>query len=89
MIPKPSRPAVRATKRNINSRYNIHPESRQLPHMDRGEGAEKSKNIQKPQNHDNDHDSIQNRLNGSCHRYVAINQPEENTHHDQDHYELN
>jgi len=45
----------------------------------------KSKNIQKPQNYGNDHDNIQDRLNGSCHWYEAINQPEENTNHDQDH----
>jgi len=57
--------------------------------MDRGERAEKSKNIQKPQNYTDDHNPIQNRLNRSCHRYVAINQPEENTNYDQDHYELN
>jgi len=57
--------------------------------MDHGEGTDKSKNIQEPQNYDNDYNTIQDRLNGSCHRYVAINQPEENTHHDQDHDELN
>jgi len=43
-----------------------------------------SKNIQKPQNYGNDHDNIQDRLDGSCHWYEAINQPEENTNHDQD-----
>jgi hypothetical protein len=66
----------------------VRAEPRQLPHMDRGERAEKSKNIQKPQNYDDDHDSIQDRLDRSCHRYMAINQPEENTNYDQDHYEL-
>jgi hypothetical protein len=63
-------------------------EPRQLPYMDRGQRAEKSKNIQQPQYYANDNDSIQDRLDRSGHRYVAINQPEENTHHDQDHYEL-
>jgi len=57
--------------------------------MDHGEGIEKSKNIQEPQNYDNDHNAIQDRLDGSRHRHVAINQPEENTNHDQDHYDLN
>jgi len=44
----------------------------------------KSKNIQEPQNHENDHDSIQDRLNGSCHWYEVIDQPEENPNHDED-----
>jgi hypothetical protein len=57
--------------------------------MDHGEGTEKSKNIQEPQNYDNHHNTIQDRLNGSRHRYVAINQPEENTNHDQGHDDLN
>jgi hypothetical protein len=110
-----SRPALRATKRNISDQYiiaysmvsdfldraethrdsfssqlcTVRAEPRQLPHMDRGERAEKSKNIQEPQNYPDNHDSIQDRLNRSCHRYVAINQSEENTNHDQDQYELN
>jgi len=57
--------------------------------MDHGAGIENSKNIQEPENYDNNHDSIQDRLNRSGHRYVAINQPEENANYDQDHYELN
>jgi hypothetical protein len=57
--------------------------------MDHGKGTEKSKNIQEPQNYDNDHNTIQDRLNGSRHRYAAINQSEENAHHDQSHYDLN
>jgi|GEM_PF-5049702 len=49
----------------------------------------KSKNIQKPQNHGNDHDCIQDGLNRSLHWYEAIDQPEENTNHDQDQQYLN
>ena len=44
----------------------------------------KSKNIQEPQDHDNDRDDIQDRLDGSCHRDETVNQPEENPNHDQD-----
>jgi hypothetical protein len=47
------------------------------------EGMEKSKNIQEPQNYENDHDSIQDRLDGACHRDETVNQPEENPNHDQ------
>jgi len=57
--------------------------------MDHGEGTDKSKNIQEPQNYDNDYNTIQDRLDRSRHRHVAINQPEEHTNHDQDHYDLN
>jgi len=44
----------------------------------------KSKNIQEPQNYDNDRDGIQDRLDGSCHWDETVNQPEENPNHDQD-----
>jgi len=67
----------------------VRTEPRHLPHVDRGERAEKSKNIQQPQNYADDHDPIQDRLDRTCHRNVAINQSEQNTDYDQDHYELN
>jgi hypothetical protein len=54
-----------------------------------GEGTEKSKNLQKPQNYRNDHDGIQDRLNGSCHWYEAINHPEDNTDYDQNNDNMN
>jgi hypothetical protein len=44
---------------------------------------EKSKNVQQPQHHTDDHDSIQDGLNRSFHWYEAVDQPKENTHHDQ------
>jgi hypothetical protein len=59
------------------------------PHVHSGEGMEKSKNIQEPQNYENDHDCIQDRLNGSCHGYEVINQPKENTNYDQNHEYVN
>jgi hypothetical protein len=50
---------------------------------------EKSKDIQEPQNHENDYDSVQDRLDGSRHGYEVINQPKENTNYDQNHAYLN
>jgi hypothetical protein len=52
--------------------------------VDPGKGMKKSKNIQEPQDHDNDRNAIQDRLDGSCHRDETVNQPEENPNHDQD-----
>ena len=57
--------------------------------MDGGERAQEPKNIQQPQNHADHDNAIENRLNRSCHRYVTIDQPEENTDDDQYQYELN
>jgi hypothetical protein len=57
--------------------------------MDIGEGMEQSKDIEEPQNHENDHESIQDRLNGARHRNEAIDEPEKNTNHDQNHQDLN
>ncbi|HUZ04605.1 MAG TPA: hypothetical protein VMU62_04555 [Acidobacteriaceae bacterium] len=47
------------------------------------------KDIQEPHNDHNDHDKIQDRLNGPCHGNEAINQPEENPNHNQNHEDLN
>lgn len=48
----------------------------------------KSKDVQKPQHHANDHDRIQNRLNGSLHWYIAVDQPEQDTYDNQHYYYL-
>jgi hypothetical protein len=40
---------------------------------------EKPKDVQQTQHHENDHDSIQDRLNGARHRNEALDEPEENT----------
>jgi hypothetical protein len=45
---------------------------------------EDPKNIQEPQNYENDRDGIQDRLDGSGHRDETVNQPEENSNDDQD-----
>ena len=48
-----------------------------------------SKDVQEPHNHHNDHDSIQDRLNGSCHGNETVDQPEENSNYDQNYAYLN
>ncbi len=48
-----------------------------------------SKDIQEPQNHANNHNGVQNRLEGRCHGDEAIHQPQQYTHHDQDFQYLN
>jgi hypothetical protein len=60
-----------------------------LPHADMGEGTENSKNVQEPQDNDNNHDGIQDRLNGTRHWYESVDKPKNNTSHDQDYYYLN
>ena len=42
-----------------------------------------SKNVQEPQNRTDHHDCVQNGLNRSLHWYEAVDQPKQNTHHDQ------
>jgi hypothetical protein len=53
-------------------------------YADPGDGMKQSENIQEPQNYDDDRDGIQDRLDGSCHRDVTVNQPEEYPNDDQD-----
>jgi len=45
--------------------------------------------LRQPQNYRNDHDGIQDRLDGARHRDETINHPEENTDYDQDHDNVN
>ena len=49
---------------------------------------EQPSNIKDPQNHGNDHDAVQNRLDGSLHGNEAIHQPQEDTHHDENFQQL-
>jgi hypothetical protein len=51
--------------------------------VDAGERMKKSKNVQKPQHHSDDHDRIQDRLDRSLHWYEAVDQPKQNTYHNQ------
>jgi hypothetical protein len=41
-----------------------------------------AKDIEQPQNHADDDDGIQDRLDGTGHRYISIDEPEENTDRD-------
>jgi hypothetical protein len=54
-----------------------------LPQSDRGEVMGQSKNIQKPYHHGNDDNGIQNRLYRSRHGNESVDEPEQNTNHDQ------
>ena len=47
------------------------------------------KNIQQPQHYSNDNDAVQTRLDGSLHWNEAIDQPQENTHNDENFQQLN
>lgn len=58
-------------------------------HAKTGNRVHESKDIEQPQNHADDDDGIQDRLDGTGHRYEVIDEPEENTDRNQDHDELN
>jgi hypothetical protein len=47
-----------------------------FPNVNPGEGMKESKDIQKPQDHANDYNGVQNRLDGRCHWDEAIYQPQ-------------
>ena len=51
--------------------------------MNPGQRMEQSKNIQQPQNHGDDYDTIQNGFDGSLHWDESVYHPEENTHDNQ------
>jgi len=48
-----------------------------------------SEKVQEPQNHNNDHNDIQNCLYGSSHWDESVDEPEKNSNHDQNYYYLN
>jgi hypothetical protein len=49
------------------------------------EGIKQSKHIEKPQDHRDDDNAVQDGLNRSLHRDETIDQPEQNTDNNQDH----
>ena len=55
-----------------------------LSHADIRERTENSKNVQEPEDNDNDHDGIQDRLDRARHWDESVDEPENNTGHDQD-----
>jgi hypothetical protein len=48
-----------------------------------------SENIKQPQDHTNDHDSVQDRLDAARHGDEPIHKPQKNTNDDQDYYKIN
>ena len=59
------------------------------PNPNRGKRMKQPKNIQQPQHYSNDNDAVQNRLDGSLHWNEVIDQPQENTHNDENFQQLN
>jgi hypothetical protein len=57
--------------------------------MDIGNVVKQTKDIQEPQDDSNDHNAVQDGLDGRLHRDEAIHQPEQNTHSNQNFQELN
>ncbi|MFZ3201804.1 MAG: hypothetical protein WA175_11720 [Candidatus Acidiferrales bacterium] len=53
------------------------------PNVHAGERMKKSKNVHKPQNRGDYHDRIQDGLDRSLHWYEAVDQPKQNTDHEQ------
>jgi hypothetical protein len=55
---------------------------------DMREGTKQPKDIEKPQYYRDDNNAVQDGLNRSLHRYETIDQPEQNTHNNQNHHYL-
>jgi hypothetical protein len=51
-----------------------------------GEGMKKPEHVEKPQDHGDYNDGIQDRLDRPLHRDESIDQPQQNTHYDQNHH---
>jgi hypothetical protein len=49
---------------------------------------EESENIQKPQDHDNYDDGIQDGLDRPLHGYKAVHEPQQNSNYDKNHHYL-
>jgi hypothetical protein len=54
-----------------------------------GDVMHESKGIQEPDDYTNDHQSVQDRLDGARHRNETVDEPEKNPDHDQGNYDLN
>jgi hypothetical protein len=59
-----------------------------LSNSDIGEFANEPKHAQEPQDHGDDYDHIQDRLNGARHWNIIVDEPEENTNYDQDYQHM-
>ena len=60
-----------------------------FPDVDPGNGVKQTNAIHQPQNDSNDHNAIENGLEGCLHWDEAIHQPQQNTDHDQHLHYLN
>jgi len=56
--------------------------------VNRGLVTENAKKVQEPQNHNNDHNEIQNRFYGTSHWDESVDEPKKNTNHYQYQYHL-
>jgi hypothetical protein len=59
------------------------------PNSDGGEITKNSENIQEPQYDRNNHHGIQYGLDGPGHRDKSVNEPQNDTYHDQNHDHMN
>jgi hypothetical protein len=57
--------------------------------MDAGKGMKQPENIQQPQDDCNDHDAIEDGLDGALHGNEAIHKPQEDSYHDENFQQLN
>jgi hypothetical protein len=58
------------------------------PNANIREGMKKSENVQEPQDHADHHHGIQDRFDRPLHRDEVVDQPQQNTHYDQNHQQL-
>jgi hypothetical protein len=55
------------------------------PNANIGKGMKKSENIQKPQDNTDHHDGIQDRFDRPLHGDEVVDEPQQNTHDDENH----
>jgi hypothetical protein len=59
---------------------------RLFPYADFGEGTDNPKSAQKPQDNNDDHNNVQDRLDGTRHGDETVDEPEKNADHDEDYH---
>jgi hypothetical protein len=60
-----------------------------LPNANMGKGMEQSKDVEQPQNYEDYYQAVQDRFDGCLHGNEGVDQPQENTHHDENFKKLN
>jgi hypothetical protein len=53
-----------------------------------GQGAKKPEDVQEPQDDDDDDHGVQNGLDRSLHWYVAVDEPKQNSHDNQNDHDI-